>query len=105
MSKYYGSIGYLFKDVEIRPGVYENKIIEKPTMGTIITIIEQNTYADAANGSVRLNAVLSIIADQYTIDNLQRIKYATYHNCKWKITNIEPGYPRLQLTLGELYND
>lgn len=105
MAKYNGYIGYKFDDVEIRPGVYGEEIIEKEVFGDTKRIYEKNENSGQVNDSININIQVSIIADQYAMNNLHRIKYATYGGTKWKVTSAEPCYPRMLLTLGGVYYD
>lgn len=43
--------------------------------------------------------------DQFAVENVGNMRYATYMNSKWKITDVEVEYPRLILTLGGVYNE
>ena len=48
---------------------------------------------------------VSVIYDQFAIENMGHIKYVTHLGSKWKVTSIEPEYPRLIMTLGGLFNE
>ena len=105
MTKYFGRIGYFFKDYEVRPGVFEEKIIETEAYGDSKIIKFKTENLNQFNDGININVEISIIADQYTMNNISKIKYATYSGEKWKVTKVTPDYPRLILELGGVYND
>ena len=45
------------------------------------------------------------IADSFAKDNFHLMKYIEFEGTKWKITNVEVRYPRLNLTVGGIYNE
>ena len=47
----------------------------------------------------------SIIADSFAKDNFHLMRYIEFEGTKWKITNVEGRYPRLNLTVGGIYNE
>ena len=47
---------------------------------------------------------LNIIMDQFAMTNFAHIRYATYGGAAWSVTSVRPAYPKLQLTLGEIWN-
>lgn len=104
MAKYYGIVGYAI-DEETSPGVWQNKIIEKPIFGEYIRNSKITENPGQVNDNIKVNIQISFIADPYAMDNFHQIKYATYLGSKWKVSNVDPSnYPRLWLTLGDLYN-
>ena len=54
--------------------------------------------------NIKINNTISIMADSYLLNNIYAIKYVTWMNTRWKITDIEIERPHLKLTLGGLYN-
>lgn len=105
MAKFYGNIGFA-EQVETRPGVWVEQIVEKPYCGDLtrypnISIGQSSTDV---NSNINISHNISIVADLYAKQNSQYMRYATIMGAKWKITNIEIQYPRLILTVGGLYN-
>lgn len=104
MGKFFGMIG--FSDTEeTSPGVWKEKIIEKPYYGDII----QNTRrwekgVDVNDDIVVLNRI-SVISDDYIRTNIGRAKYVIFEGFKWKIGSIDISYPRITLNLSGVYND
>lgn len=104
MAKFYGKIGYA-ESVEIRPGVWEDTITERPYSGnTVQNNSRWNTNPDTVNDDIKLSDKLSIVADPYANQNFQQMRYVEYMGGLWKIIGVEVARPRLLLTLGGVYN-
>lgn len=103
MAKFSGMIGYV-ETVEAAPGVWEEQVTERIHYGDIIRNIRRIQSADKLTDDVVIDNQISILASQYAIDNIHRIRYAKFMGAKWEVTNADIQRPRLILTLGGLYN-
>ena len=104
MAKFYGKIGYA-ESVEIRPGVWEDTMTERPYSGdTVQNNSRWNTNPDTVNDDIKLSDKLSIVTDPYANQNFQQMRYVEYMGGLWKIVGVEVARPRLLLTLGGVYN-
>lgn len=103
MAKYCGRIGYC-KQVETRPGVWEEQITTRQYYGDLIKNNRRLQSTEQVNDDINISNEISIIADPYANENFHSMRYAELMGTKWKITNVEVRYPRLILTLGGLYN-
>ena len=103
MAKYYGKIGFV-KEVEKSPGVIIQDKTERLYKGNIIHNRRRYETSDKINDDVNINVSISIISDSYAIDNIYAIKYVSWMNNLWKVTDIDIERPRITLTLGGLYN-
>ena len=103
MAKYYGMIGYVIP-TEVRKGVWKDLPIEKEAYGDFTEDRSNFQYGDKVNENITISGKLSIMASQYAITNFQHIRYATYMGTAWSVKSARPAYPRLYLTLGEVYN-
>lgn len=103
MNKYSGYVG-LVMDVEARPGVWKQQAIEKFVYGEIVRDNRNNTFSDQVNDNMKINNQISIVASPFLMENFRSIKYLTYAGAKWRITTVEVKYPRLLLSMGEVYN-
>lgn len=101
--KYCGMIGFS-NERETVPGVWKDDTIERKYYGDVITDRKRWSTADKVNDDITISNVISVVADSYIIEHAHLVKYVRYHGCKWKVTTIEPQYPRLRLTLGGIYN-
>lgn len=103
MAKFYGMIGFM-KPVEGDMSVWTEDTIEKPYYGDTIRVSVQYSSADKLHDDVRLNNEISIIADDFAIQNAHLIRYVVYMGAKWAVTAIKPERPRIILSIGGVYN-
>ena len=104
MAKFSGNIGYAVR-VETSPGVWKDKIIVKKRTGDFVRNTSSTTInTGGVNDDIRIDNVISIIADPFAKENFHNIKYVEYAGAKWKINKVEILPPRLLLTTGGLYN-
>lgn len=103
MGKFYGNIGYGIKE-EIRPGYWDDKIVERPYTGDIIRQYSRNASSGNVNDDINMSINISIVADPFAFEKSYLMKYVEYMGTLWKITNVEPKFPRLELTIGGVYN-
>ena len=103
MAKYCGKIGILSQK-EVTPGVWKSQITEKMVYGDIVRDNQNNINREQVNDSIKINNQISIIGDPSIYADFSSLIYITYAGAKWKITTIEVKYPRLLLSMGEVYN-
>lgn len=103
MGKFYGKIGYGIKK-EIRPGYWDDEIIERPYTGDITRQFSRNEPSGDVNDDINMSINISIVADPFAFEKSYLMKYVEYSGTLWKITSVEPKYPRLILTIGGVYN-
>lgn len=103
MGKWCGKIGYSISQ-ETEPGIWEPTVVEREYFGDISSDRRRRQNSGEVNDSVNLSNVISIVADPFAYQNCSNMVYAEIMGAKWKITEIEPQYPRLILTIGGAYN-
>lgn len=103
MAKWYGVIGYV-TTVETTPGVWEEQITERNYYGDLRRNTRRLQTTEQLNDNITASNELSIVADPYAELNFHDMRYAEIKGVKWKITNVEVEPPRLNLTVGGLYN-
>lgn len=108
MAKFYGKIGYVQtveKIVDGRStGVFEEQVIERFYYGDLRRNTRRLQSSEQLNDNIVISNEVSIISDPYAQQNFHAIRYVEFMGTKWKVTNVEVQYPRLNLTLGEVYN-
>lgn len=107
MAKYFGKIGFaeqVENDPVNSPGVFTEEIVEREYYGDWIRVSRQLQGTDHLNDNINISNQLSIVSDPYAMSHFFSIRYATYSGVKWKVTNVDPEYPRLTLSLGGVYN-
>lgn len=103
MAKWSGKIGFS-TSVEVEPGYWEEQIIEKQYTGDVITHSVKRQNSEGVNQNINISSSISIIANPFANKHCSEMTYITYMGAKWKITDITPEFPRLKLTIGDLYN-
>lgn len=104
MAKFFGPIGYAVT-TETRPGVWMDSIEERDYFGDVIRDTSRwTTSQDSTNDDLTINNQISIVADPYALNHFHAMKYIGYAGAYWKITAVEPKYPRLILSIGGVYN-
>lgn len=103
MSKWYGVIGFT-ETVETTPGVWKDQIVERPYFGDLVRNARRLQSTDHLNDDVNISNEISIVADPYANENFHSMRYAEFMSTKWKVSDVEVQYPRLNLTLGGVWN-
>lgn len=104
MAKFYGAVGYAIPTEE-RPGVYKDIIEEHEYYGEIVRLSTRWTSSpESTNDDLTMNNQISILADPFAKNHFHQMKYIRFMGAEWKITSVEPRYPRLLLTVGGVYN-
>lgn len=103
MAKFYGSIGFETTE-ETRPSTFTPVITERQYAGDVLKHYRRLENGDGVNDNINLQNELSILADPYAMNHFQDMRYIRWHGAYWKVTGVEVVYPRLQLTIGGVYN-
>lgn len=103
--KYYGAIGYSNPDqVESAPGVWEDVIVEKNSYGDILRNNRRLNPGENANNEISVGNTISIVADAYATEHFSNIRYIRWMGALWTVSTVDVVPPRLNLTLGGVYN-
>ena len=104
MAKWFGVIGYAVAE-ETAPGVWEEQIVERNYFGDLNRINRRlQPSSEKLNDDIDISNEISIVSDPFAMDNFHSMRYAEFGGAKWKITSVEVQYPRLNLSLGGVYN-
>lgn len=102
MAKFCGVVGYaLSNNVD---GIVTESIEERRYYGDVLNNNRRLENNDVINDNIKINNSISILADAYAYEHFYAMRYVTYMNVKWRVTNVEVKRPRLILTLGDVYN-
>ena len=104
MARFHGIIGYSALE-ETSPGIWSEKIVERTYTGDMTKNFVNADSSPRINTNVKLSNTISIYSDPYANSNLFNIRYLKYLGGKWKVESVEIAWPRLILTLGDVYND
>lgn len=103
MAKYCGKIGFA-TTVESVPGNWTEQITERTYYGDLIRNSRKLQSSGNQNDNIIISNEISIVADPFAKENFHAIRYAEYIGTKWKVSSVDVQYPRLVLSLGEVYN-
>lgn len=104
MNRFYGNVGFIINK-KVAPGVYEPDETTRPYYGDILTHRSRfNQPTDTTNSDLKITNTISIVADAFSIENVGYMRWVEYSNSKWSIESVEVKYPRIELTLGGVYN-
>lgn len=103
MPKWFGKIGFGIPQ-EVRPGVFKPVIVEHEYYGDVSVTVARTQASENVNDNIKINNTISIVADPFAVANFSTMKYIIYEGIKWKMSSVEVQYPRLIITMGEVYN-
>jgi len=103
MTKFWGKIGIKRRLVEGEPGIFTPVIDELVVSGKMR--LEGARWQNHELGdSITAKHVLSIVTPENSTIDFAEAVYIWWKNQKWSITAIAYKRPRVELTLGGLYN-
>lgn len=104
--KYCGTVGFFEGNKEEKPGVFRPVIVEKyPYYWDILENKRRfQAVADKQNDDLILSSRISVIADLYMQQHWPSVRYIIWNGVAWKVTDVDVTYPRINLTLGGVYN-
>lgn len=103
MTRYSGVIGFALDDVETSPGVYKQAYSEHKVVGTELGQDFNIQNETTINDTITLSTRISIVADRYSFEHIDRIKYMTYQGQTWKVNSATPNRPNIILSLGKIF--
>lgn len=104
MAKYSGYIGFI-EHVKTAPGVYsEQKIVKRKYKGELLSFTRRYESSEYLNDNLTISNRISIVADPYAAQNFHAMRFIEFMGTYWKIDSIEVDYPKLILSLGEVYH-
>lgn len=105
MTAFSGVVGYNLGQIQVRPGVWEDNILEFPYFGDVKTprrqVLERE---DTVHSRFRLSNIIEIVADEFAHNNFYAIKYVNWMGENWEVESVAIRSPRLVLGLGGVYN-
>lgn len=101
--KYAGKVGFV-QSANLDNGIYDDVVEERFMYGDVTSDTRRTELGDNVNPDYHINAQFSLVADAYCYDHLAYIRYVTYRGVKWEVTSVVPNFPRLNITVGKVYN-
>ena len=103
MAKWFGKIGFA-ETKETTPGVWEEQITEREYFGDLTRNNRRLQSSENLNDNITVDNEISIVADPFANQNFHAMRYVEFMGTKWKVSTVEVQYPRLLLSLGDIYN-
>jgi hypothetical protein len=103
MTKFRGSIGIDRGSIETDPGIFEPSIEEVEVTGEIRTQTAR-WQGHEQRDTVSARHVLSIVTPESSIINFTEVVYVVWQGQKWSVRAIQYKRPRVELSLGGVYN-
>lgn len=103
MARFHGMVGFVTY-LEKTPGLDVEKPVEREYFGDVTRISKRMEQGQKVNADLTINNQISIVADQYARDNLFAIRYVSWMKTNWQVVSAEVVYPKINLTLGGVYN-
>ena len=103
--RFFGKIGFENTEETI-PGVWEPVIERRDYIGDVVRNQRRwQEHQESINDNLNISNEISILADDYLLENLGKMKFVEFGGSEWKISNISIQYPRVVLTLSGVYNE
>lgn len=103
MAKWFGKIGFA-ETKEMSPGVWKEQITEREYFGDLTRNTRRLQSSEYLNDDITIANEISIISDPFANQNFHAMRYVEFMGTKWKVSTVEVQYPRLILSLGDIYN-
>lgn len=104
MTRYSGVIGYA-EQADWNNGVWENdRVVERHYYGDVQKLSRNLQNGSSVLPDITVSNTISVIADAYAYNNFANIKYVMWAGTRWSVSSIEVNRPRINLTLGGVYN-
>lgn len=103
MARFCGIVAFN-TEVNKGSGITEQEVVEKKYYGELLQYRQSISNGPGINDNVNLSNKISILVDTFAMKNFPSILYVELNGAKWKVSSVEPEYPRLILTTGGVYN-
>lgn len=104
MAKWYGKIGFTVTE-EIEPGMWvNNELVTREYFGDVISNQWMRQNSGEVNDNIKISNQISIVADPYAVNHVSSMTWIEFSNEKWKVSKVDVQYPRLIISLGEVWN-
>lgn len=104
MPRFYGRIGFVKEDVEVRPSIHESVIEERLYSGELYKNYARIQGAEKPTDDFSINNDISIVADPYALNNFAYMRYIEFMGSLWEVQSVTVEYPRLRISFGGLYH-
>jgi len=100
--RFSGKIGIALGPKETSPGIHEEQFKEIEVTGTVRR--DNARWSSMKSRDARAKHILSMFPPESSTVDINEVVYIWWKNRRWSVIDIEYLPPRVQLTLGGLYN-
>ncbi len=104
MTRFFDKVGFAANGTLV-DGVWSDSMTERDYYGDVLEITRSIEESDKVKDDFRLQNRISIVGDDYALENFSTIKYVSWGGVRWKVLNVTVERPRLVLSLGGVYDD
>jgi len=104
MARFHGAVGYNDGQIEQKPGVWVDQIVEFSYFGDVLRNTRQLREGESLNDDLTVGNSISIVADAYASEHFHAIRYVEWAGALWTVDDVAVQSPRLVLKLGGVYN-
>lgn len=106
MARYYGRVGFLKDEVESgdRPSRYVPRMEERFYTGELVKNYARQQTSEKSVDDVDLGNDISIVADEYAMNNFSSMKYVEFMGTLWEVKSVSVKRPRLRISFGGVYH-
>lgn len=105
MAKIYVEIGFAeVKEVPANSGIWKEVNTPRKYIGDMTQNHMRPVNSGNLNKNIKIQNQISIVADPIARENFHAMRYVEFMGTKWTIDSVDVQYPRLILTMGEVYN-
>lgn len=101
--RFAGKVGFV-NAAETATDVYTEEADERTYYGDVTKNSRRWENGDSKNNDLNIGNTISIVANDYAYEHIGEMRYVWWLGKRWKITNLAIDRPRINLTLGGLYN-
>jgi len=91
--------------VETAPDAWTPSIKEKSYVADVIRDYKQWKPGESINDTIDIQSRFQIVLDDYLQVNQAQLKYVTYGGVKWRVRSINLIRPRIEISVGGVYNE
>lgn len=103
--RYSGVLGVRGPAVEDSPGIFVRPITEYTVSGEIFTSPARWSQGETQQDSLTASQVISCIVDTSKVNVFLDVAYATWQGKKWLVKSVTHQPPRMEFTLGGVFNE
>lgn len=103
MTRYSGLIGINRGFVETEPGIFQPSVEEVMVQGELINL-SARWSAQSMNDTVTVRHKLSVITPERDGLDFVEVVYIWWQDQRWSVTAVEYKRPRVEFSIGGLYN-